>query len=241
MTAPQNKSGWCAIIPAYFEEQHIADVVRGVLAQGLCAIVIDDGSTDATAKRAEDAGATVLRHSINQGKGAALQTGLTYAVSQGVAWVVTMDADGQHDPADLPAFFAAATEDIAALVGNRMSNTADMPFVRRATNRFMSWLLSRVIGQLVPDTQCGFRAYRADVIPYLFTKTARYEAESEALIRLSRAGYRIGSVPIRTIYRDSRSKIDPVTDTVRFFCMLHRLRRERRRELPNRSAVTTRD
>lgn len=244
MTAPEDKSGWCAIIPAYFEEEHIADVVRGVIGQGLRALVVDDGSTDTTAARAEAAGATVLRHPVNRGKGAALQTAFSHAMEQGrgMTWVVTMDADGQHDPADLPAFYNAATGDVAALVGNRMGDTTDMPALRRLTNRLMSWLLSCIIGCRIPDTQCGYRAYRVDVLPHLFTESARYEAESEALIRLGRAGVRIESVPIRTIYCAApASKINPVTDTVRFFAMLQRLRRERRRELKNRSVATSRD
>lgn len=242
MIAENDLSTWLAIVPAYFEERNIADVVRGIRGQGMSVLVVDDGSTDATAEQAVAAGATVLRHPVNRGKGAALQTGFHHAIQQGVSWIVTMDSDGQHDPADLPSFCALASGDIAVIVGNRMGDIADMPRLRRLTNRFMSWLLSLMIGQRVADTQCGYRAYRADVLPLLFTKTTRYDAESEVLVRLGRAGYRIESVPIRTIYHAApKSKINPFADTARFFAMLRRLHRESRRELENRSVETGRD
>jgi hypothetical protein len=112
-----------------------------------------------------------------------------------------------------------------ALVGNRMSDPRNMPWLRRLTNRFMSALLSRSIGQRVPDTQCGFRLYRCDAIPRLSTETSRFDAESEILLRLAQAGVRIGSVPIRVIYGDEKSKIRPFRDTIRFFSMLRRMRR----------------
>lgn len=233
MTASESSKTWCVIIPAYREEARIADVVRGVLAHGMAAIVVDDGSDDATAPHAESAGAQVMRHPTNRGKGAALQTGFAFLREKSVAaWIVTMDADGQHAPADLPLFRAAAERDRAAvLIGNRMNNLRDMPPLRRLTNRAMSALLSRLIGQTVPDTQCGYRAYRADTLPYLFGGSAHYEAESESLVKLGWAGFRIESVPVQTIYGEKSSKINPVADTYRFFAMLLRLRRERRREM----------
>lgn len=228
MKNPDNAATLCALIPAFREERHIAAVVRGVLAQGLHPVVIDDASPDATSINAQAAGAIVLHHPLNRGKGAALRTGFRYAMEHGYSRVFTLDGDGQHDPTDVPAFCAAMREDpTAVLIGCRMSETSTMPLIRRLTNRFMSWLLSRMIGQRVPDTQCGFRSYPIASLPMILDGSARYEAESEVLIRLSRAGYRIVSVPVRTIYGDERSKINPFADTVRFFAMLLRLRRKR--------------
>ena len=223
-SAPQH-GVWCAIIPAYREIRHIPEVVRGVLAQGVTPIVVDDGSGDDTGRLAERAGATVLRHERNRGKGAALQTGFHHAQATGFTWMITMDADGQHDPGDLPAFLTAARAGACdVLIGDRMHDARGMPFVRRCTNRLMSALLSHALGQRVPDTQCGYRAYRAELLPLLACNSTHFDAESEVLIKLARAGHRIVSVPVRTIYRDERSKISPVRDTLRFLRMWWRNR-----------------
>ncbi len=215
------KSGGFVLIPAYQEGSRIGAVVREVLPFCPRIVVVDDGSADDTAGAARAAGATVLLHAQNKGKGAALQTGFDYAREQGAALVLTMDGDGQHAPADIPAFLKAfARGDAPVLVGDRMEDPKAMPFVRRMTNRFMSWLLSRRMGQRVPDTQNGFRLYRTDVLPDMSGGDARFAAESEILLILSRRGVRIGSVPVRVIYGDERSKIRPVRDTLRFFRML---------------------
>lgn len=229
MSSPTSNADWCVIIPAFREAAHIADVVRGVRAQQLRALVVDDGSDDDTALEAERAGAEVIRQPVNRGKGAALQVGFEAALARGACWIVTMDADGQHAPSDLPAFLAAANSGAPALIGNRMSDVRAMPWVRRITNRAMSALLSRIIGQRVPDTQCGYRAYRTDILPLLATTSSHFEAESEVLVKISQAGHRIESVPIQTLYGKVESKINPFADTIRFFAMLHRLRQSRRR------------
>jgi len=215
------KSDGFVLIPAYQEGSRIGAVVREVLPFYPRIVVVDDGSADDTAGAARAAGATVLVHAQNKGKGAALQTGFDYAREQGAAFVLTMDGDGQHAPADIPGFLEAfARGDAPVLVGDRMEDPKAMPFVRRMTNRFMSWLLSRKMGQRVPDTQNGFRLYRTDVLPDMSGGDARFAAESEILLILTRRGVRIGSVPVRIIYGDERSKIRPVRDTLRFFRML---------------------
>ncbi len=218
----------CVLIPAYKEEAHIAAVVREVLDYCPDVIVIDDGSPDDTDKAAAAAGATVLEHVHNQGKGAALQTGFDYAREQGYDLALTMDADGQHAPSDIPAFLQAYERTHSpVLVGNRMGNVADMPRLRRFVNRFMSDLLSRVMGQHVPDSQCGFRLYHRSAFPEGLPDTAsrRFAAESEILLRLSLQGRKIGAVTIQTIYGDEKSKVNPLTDTFRFFRMLRRFRK----------------
>ena len=221
----------CVIVPAYNEARRIAPVVRGILEHVKDVVVVDDGSADETAHEAERAGAVVIRHAVNQGKGVALTTGFEYARQQGFELVITMDADGQHEPADLPRFLEAYVRTgIPVLIGNRMGAASRMPFVRRCTNWFMSWLLSREMKQYVPDTQSGYRLYRSDVIPFVSTEAKRFAAESEILLHVAERGIRIGAVPIATIYGDSRqSKINPVKDTVRFFAMLRRYRQHKRR------------
>lgn len=209
------------LMPAYREGSRIGAAVREGLHHIPLVVVVDDGSPDNTAAAARDAGAVVLVHAVNQGKGAALRTGFRYARKQGVAFVLTMDADGQHAAADIPVFLETfARGDYPVLVGNRMGNPGAMPLARRLTNRFMSALLSRKMGQRVPDSQNGFRLYRTDVIPEIPESDARFAAESEILLELSRQGVKIGSVPVRAIYGNERSKIRPWRDTLRFFRML---------------------
>ncbi len=219
------RADWIAVIPAFRESAEIAAVVAGVRAHGIRVIVVDDGSPDDTSEAARRAGADVVRHPRNCGKGAALRTGFARAREAGCAWILTLDADGQHDPADIPAFVtAAAQDDCDALVGNRMRDLGDMPLLRRWTNRAMSRWISRAAGQTIPDSQCGFRAYRAAVLDNVSCRTDHFEMETEILIRLARRGCRIVSVPIRTIYRAEQSKIRPVRDTLRFWRMWRMLR-----------------
>ena len=229
--APSALARGCVVIPAYREARFIGDLVRRVRSVIPDVFVVDDGSPDATASAAGAAGATVLRHPVNRGKGAALETGLAQARAGGFAFVVTMDGDGQHDPAELARFLQAYRDGGApVLVGNRFHDLARMPWLRRATNRAMSWLLSREMGQRVPDTQCGYRLFGREVLPWLSGGAAtRYAAESEVLLRLARRGVRIGCVPVTAIYGDERSKINPLSDTVRFLRMLLRFHRQSRR------------
>jgi glycosyltransferase involved in cell wall biosynthesis len=133
-----------------------------------------------------------------------------------------MDGDGQHAPEDLPGFLEAYRRSGArVVVGNRMADPKTMPLVRRLTNRFMSGLLSRRMGQHVPDTQNGYRLYGREVLPILLaTVSEGFAAESEVLLDLSEAGESIASAPTRIIYGDERSKIRPVQDTIKFFSML---------------------
>ena len=224
----------CVLIPAYNEAKHVGAVVREVLEYCPDVVVIDDGSPDETDRVAAEAGATVLEHVHNQGKGAALQTGFDYARANGYDLAITLDADGQHAPSDIPAFLQAYERTHSpVLVGNRMGNVADMPWNRRFVNRFMSDLLSRVMGQYVPDSQCGFRLYHRSAFPEgpYDAHSQRFAAESEILLRLSLQGRKIGAVTIQTIYRDEKSKVNPFFDTIRFFRMLHRFRRIKKETL----------
>ena len=218
----------CVLIPAYREERRIGAVVREVRDYCSDVVVIDDGSPDDTAKAAAEAGATVLEHVHNQGKGAALQTGFDHARARGCDLAITMDADGQHAPSDIPAFLQAYERTHSpVLVGNRMNNVAAMPPLRRFVNRFMSDLLSRVMGQHVPDSQCGFRLYHRSAFPEgpYDAHSKRFAAESEILLRLALQGRKIGVVAIQIIYGDEKSKVNPFTDTFRFFRMLRRFRK----------------
>lgn len=220
-----------ALIPCYFEEKHIRDVAGRTRAQLESVLVVDDGSTDRTSNEAREAGAEVIRHEKNQGKGAAIKTGLRELTSRdGVEWVLILDGDGQHLPEEIPHFFAAANGHGAAMiVGNRMSDTRTMPLVRKLTNLTMSGLISAIIGQRVPDSQCGFRMFRKDLASaFVDVPSSNFDFESEMLAIAARRGVKIAAATVSTVYGDERSKIHPVRDTIRFFQLLGRLRHERR-------------
>jgi glycosyltransferase involved in cell wall biosynthesis len=215
-----------AVIPAYFEEKHIGDVVRRAREKLENVLVVDDGSRDETAVRARQAGAEVIEHVENRGKGESIKTGLRYWMERQAAWVFILDADGQHLPAEMERFIVAANSDGASLlIGNRMKDTSAMPIVRRLVNRWMSKQISRACGQSIPDTQCGFRMLHRNLIPELLGGTARFDYETEMLIVASRKGFRIESVPISTVYSDEVSSIHPVRDTIRFFKLMQRYRK----------------
>ena len=139
-----------------------------------------------------------------------------------------LDADGQHLPEEIGRFLAAGATTAADLfVGTRMQDVGAMPFVRRMVNRYMSRRISRLCGQEVPDTQCGYRMISRALVPHLLDGTSRFEYETEMLIIASRKGFRIASVPISTIYSDEVSSIHPVRDTVRFLTRMRRYETER--------------
>ncbi len=185
-------------------------------------LVVDDGSTDATAANARAAGAEVIVHERNQGKGASIKSGLRHWLERGFQHVIILDADGQHLPEEIDRFIAAASNGVELLVGTRMNDVRHMPLVRRLVNRYMSRKISRACGQEIPDTQCGFRMLSAAVIPDLLDGECRFDYETEMLIIVSRKGFRIGAVPISTVYSDEVSSIHPVRDTLRFFKLMRR-------------------
>ena len=215
-----------AVIPAYQDEKHIGDIVRRTRDQLDHVLVIDDGSSDQTAQRAREAGAEVIVHSENRGKGEAIKTGLGHWVDQEVTWVILLDSDGQHLPEEIDHFLSAARSATRPtfFIGNRMNNLAGMPFIRRVVNRYMSRRISWVCGQTVPDTQCGYRMLNRHLIPELLGGGHRFDYETEVLIIASRKGYRIESVPITTVYTDQVSKIHPMRDAIRFFKLMWRYR-----------------
>lgn len=215
-----------AVIPAYLEEKHIADVVRRTLEQLDHVLVIDDGSPDGTADRARKAGAEVILHPQNLGKGESIKTGLRHWLDRNFNYAVILDGDGQHRPEEIERFVAAASATQAELlIGTRMRDVREMPLLRRAVNRYMSNKISRLCGQTIPDTQCGFRMVHRSLIPDLLGGAERFDYETEMLILASRKGCRVESVPITTVYSDEVSSIHPVRDTIRFFKLIRRYER----------------
>jgi glycosyltransferase involved in cell wall biosynthesis len=231
MTVPAaafDRTNVAALIPAYFEGRQIAEVARRTLAQLDRVLVVDDGSTDATEAEARRGGAEVLRHSVNQGKGAAIKTGLrTLSALPHITYILILDGDGQHLPEEIPLFIAEANRSGAPMIlGSRMHDLKTMPFVRKMTNLFMSAQISKVCGQKIPDTQCGFRMLARSLAAAMCdTETSKYDYETEMLVIAARRGCRIASVPVSTVYGDEVSKIHPVRDTIRFFKLMRRLKR----------------
>lgn len=214
---------YLVIMPAWNESVHIGNLVRELTHMHLNVLVVDDGSSDRTADIAEKAGAVTIRHRVNQGKGQSLADGFRYAADEGYDAVVTMDADGQHDPRDVLRFFDIYNRTgIPVLVGNRMHDRHRMPLIRRVTNQTMSRILNRKMRQFVADTQNGFRLYQTDVVMMVIPEATGFAAESEILIKLDEIDIRMGSVPVAAFYGTEKSAVRPVHDTHLFFKMLRR-------------------
>ncbi len=207
-----------AVIPCFNEAGTIAPLVATVSQYLPSVIVVDDGSTDDSSNLASGAGAVVVSHQRNLGKGAALRTGLSLALKQGFEWALTLDGDGQHAPEDLPAMLRCAEQTRASLViGNRMNEARKIPWLRRQVNRWMSRKLSRLAGRHLPDTQCGLRLIHLRTWAVLPLQTERFEVESETLMAFLAAGRRVEFVPVRVIRSRRSSHIHPVADTLRWW------------------------
>ncbi len=209
------------LIPSYNEARTIGGIIRELKGKNLSVCVIDDGSTDQTALIAEKEGAVVIRHEKNKGKGASLRDGFCYALKGSASAVLVMDGDRQHDTADADNFFRKMDETGADIViGNRMLDTSSMPVARKVTNRLMSFIVSKMCGHKMEDTQCGFRLIKRAVLENINLESSNYEIESELLLKAARKGFKIESVPVKTVYADEHSRINPVVDALRFIVLL---------------------
>lgn len=206
------------LIPAHNEAMAIQEIVEALKQKNLAIFVVDDGSTDNTKTIAEQAGAKVLVNKEKSGKGFSIRRGFDYLIREGFDGVIMMDGDGQHDVKDIDQFIVKAEEgEVDILLGNRMENSKNMPRVRYWTNCFMSKIISWTCGQNLADTQCGYRYLSAKALKKINLETTGFEIETEILIKASRENMKIMLIPIQTIYRNEKSKIAPVKDTMRFF------------------------
>lgn len=211
----------CVIVPSYNEAKTIGQIIKDLKAKGLSVCVIDDGSTDNTSAIATREGAVVIKHEKNKGKGASLRDGFQYILIEKFSNVLVMDGDGQHKISDVDKFFSKMNSTGADIViGNRMNDVVSMPIVRRLTNRFMSYLVSRMCGHEIPDTQCGFKLIRRSVLENIKLESSNYEIESELLFKAAKKKFKIESVPVETVYANEQSRINPFIDTLRFIAFL---------------------
>ena len=220
MSNLENKNNIAAVIPFFNESRTINQIVNNTLQYVDCVIAVDDGSTDdSSSKISQSKNITLLKFKENRGKGFALREGLNEGVKNGYTQLITIDADLQHNPDEIP-LLINELNNFDIVIGNRLNNLVDMPLHRRMSNKITSFLLSLKTGKKIIDSQCGFRAYRAEVIKNIKTVKHGYEAESEILIKASRKGYKIGFADISTIYGNEESKISPVKTTFNFVKVL---------------------
>jgi len=212
-----------ALIPAYNEETHVAQVVLKSK-QYLPVLIVDDGSTDGTAARAEQAGAVVLRQTPNQGKGAALRVGFRYALGKGYDAIITLDADEQHDPDEIPTFLEAYEEHQGDLIiGAREFRR--MPIVRRTSNSIGTILFSWAIGEYMPDNQSGYRLVSRRLMEATTeSREMGFHFEVEQIVTCVIKGYRLDWVPIRTIYAGETSHVRPLEHVPNFFRLVWQTR-----------------
>lgn len=218
-----------ALVPAHDEAERIGRVVEGAR-RHLPVIVVDDGSGDATAEVARLAGATVVRQTPNQGKGAALRAGFAAALERGAEAVITLDGDGQHDPAEIPAFLGERARAVIAakpaelIIGARSFRR--MPAVRRVANWLGTVTLSAALGRWIADNQSGYRLVgRRLMAAMLDSREDGFAFEVEMIAVCLREGWAITWVPIRTIYADEASHIRPGQHLREFLSVTGRARR----------------
>jgi glycosyltransferase involved in cell wall biosynthesis len=204
------------LIPAYNAAESLRGVIEGIKVYVSTVVVVDDGSTDATAEVAQAAGVQLLRHQINRGKGVALRTGFWFLLQQGYRAIITMDADGQHDPSYLPLFIGAYEEGRGDIViGSRAGEFNAMSWLRRFWNRLGVKAVSKLIGTPLTDTQSGYRLIKAEVLQGLPLRAVGYEVELELLIKACKRGHRVVEIRVTTHFIDGRpsSHFRPVRDT----------------------------
>jgi glycosyltransferase involved in cell wall biosynthesis len=206
----------CILIPAYNAQSTIGPVLKKIEHLKIDTIIVDDGSLDETKQVASAFKVHLLEHPYNLGKGAALRTGFQYILRKDYQVVITLDADGQHDPLEIPSLlriFQGIQPDI--LIGSRAREFGAMSFLRRFWNRLGVKAVARLCHSDITDSQSGFRLIRADVLKEIDLSTSGFETELELLIKSCKKGFSVLSVPIITQYVDGTgsSHFRSVTDT----------------------------
>ena len=213
------------VVPALDAAAALGGVLTGIRSSVPTAFIVavDDGSSDETHAVATRHADVVVRHERTRGKGAALRSGIAVALERGASVIATIDGDGQHEPSILPALIAA-TRDADIVVGCRRRRGTSMPLQRRLSNWMSSRVVSAIAGCRIEDSQCGLRAMRREVLERVRARGDRYEYETELIVGAARAGFRISSVAVPTVYRaDVRSHFRSLSDTSRMIFVMLRL------------------
>jgi glycosyltransferase involved in cell wall biosynthesis len=222
-----NDGKFLALVPCYNEGDLICEVVHKTK-QYLPVLVVNDGSSDQSPAVAEQAGAIMLHQIPNQGKGAALRKGFEYALENGYEAVITLDADGQHNPDEIPIFIEKYRNQLSDLIiGAR--NFSDMPFTRRVANTLGRLTFSWALRQPVKDNQSGYRLLSKRLIPLLLSSSEQgFEFEVEMIVTCLEKDLKLDWVEIETIYGEEESHINPIRHTLEFFRILSETRKRTR-------------
>lgn len=210
------------IIPAYQVAANLGETISCTRKHADKILVVDDGSSDSTFDIAKAAGAIIIRHEFNRGKGAALKSGFAYAIAHDYETVITLDGDGQHDPKYIPVFIEtyklqSEISETAMVIGSRVADKADMPWQRRCSNFLTSFILSQLLKVSIEDSQSGFRLINVAFLKQINLCSNKYQLETEIIIKAIRAGYAIDFVPIKVIYGQKfPSSIHGWADTFRW-------------------------
>ena len=209
MNIISNQNKICAVIPFYNEEKTISEIITRTLKFVDTVIAIDDGSTDSSYNNINAVkNVILLKHKKNEGKGSALKTGFKASIKNKFDFTITLDADLQHPPEEIPKFLEALSL-YDVVIGNRLNNLSPMPIQRILSNKLSSGLLSMKTGIKIYDSQCGYRGFRTEILGNIMPHFSGYEAESEMLILAGRENYTFGYVSIPAIYGDEKSKVRP--------------------------------
>jgi len=210
------------VIPAFNEQDRIAEVISRALSLADGVVVVNDGSSDSTSSVARDAGASVLDLTVNKGAGYATRSGCDQALEQGAGIIVTIDADGQHDPEDIPRAIARLHQgDGVEMVFGVRSRNMDMPLKKRFGNTVLTVLANVLYGVRVNDSQTGFHVFTADGYRKCRWESHRYDFVSEIVFQIARNKVRYAEVPIRTIYIGKTSGMG-IMDGIRSILMMFR-------------------
>jgi glycosyltransferase involved in cell wall biosynthesis len=209
------------VIPAFNAAKSLSALIPQIkrLHPDFDILVVDDGSADESGKMAGTAGAIVITHDRNRGKGEALKTGFAYGIAHDYDAVITIDADLQHDPTEIQRFLDAYSDDRTILIGVRRRDKT-MPFARKMSNSLTSFVSSVFCGARILDSQSGYRLIPTPILKDITLSSSRFDLEPELLIKAVRAGYGVRSIEISTIYHTGRSWINPPIDSIRFLIML---------------------
>ena len=205
----------CVLIPAYNADRTIGNLIDKVKKHPVDIIIVEDGSNDRTYEIIKDKGVVVLRHSRRKGKGDALKTGFRYARKFQYKAVITLDADGQHDPDDIPEFISSFNISGKMQIGSRMHQAGLIPLGRALAIKVANFFVSYAAGQFIEDTQCGYRLYPLSLIRQIDLRTRGYTCETEFLIKAGVYGHRFQSIPVKVIYPDKNgyfSHFRPIRD-----------------------------